>query len=82
MSRTSGITGEFVDPDDCAAMERWARDLCRGLDVRETAKELQTAPTISAVADRLVGRSTDNQSIRTMVIRSCEEELKAANPDL
>lgn len=75
------FTGEFVDPNDRKAMERWARIMCQRLDLHEAADTLEVEPDISAVAKTLMDRSTDSASVREAAVLACEEELRKRYPD-
>lgn len=69
-------SGGFIHPNKKQAMQGWARNMCHGLDLEKTAKELEVPPTISAVAKKLIGNPTDNLLMREELMSICEKELK------
>ena len=70
-------SGGFIDQEDPGAVERWARDSCRGLSVEEAATRFETEPTIAAIAKEVA--SGFPEATRKAAQRACEAELRKAN---
>ncbi len=77
--RSEKFTGSFIDPNNRNAVEKWARGMCRGLDLNETAKELGTIAEPRSVAEALIGNNSDDPTIRSAAVRVCEAELKRSD---
>ena len=70
-------SAEFVDAADAAAVRRWARGMCKGLQLSEIAQELDVEPTVASVARRLT--SGMPEPAEAIARRTCEEELRKAD---
>jgi hypothetical protein len=71
-----GWSGGFVDSGNLEAMKDWARGMCRGVDLNQTAKSLNVEPNIKTVAKALIGNSSDDPNILKAAQQACEQELR------
>jgi hypothetical protein len=70
-------SGGFVDVEDPIAVEKWARQMCRGVTLDRAAAAYHTSPTLTDVVAAFGNGLPD--STRDIAKRACEEELKKAN---
>jgi hypothetical protein len=68
----------FLESEDAESIISWAQEMCRGLQLAPTAKELGVAPTIKAVAHVIVGNVSDDKEIQHSATMACEDELRRA----
>jgi hypothetical protein len=71
-------SARVVDVHDLGAVERWARNMCRGFNIKDAAHLLETEATVSAVARSLARNLPEPAEATARLI--CEEELRKANP--
>jgi hypothetical protein len=72
-------SGGFVDSTNPVAVDKWAHEMCRDVDLKQAATALSTEPTVASVAKKLIGNISDDVAIQQAALQSCEAELRKAN---
>jgi hypothetical protein len=66
--------GWQIEESDEAGLEKWAKNLCKGLSVDWMADALQVDSTIDAVVDKIT-ESISNPDLRKRIEEICKSEI-------